>query len=1212
MKLHSFEHCIVVEDPKKGGALCVRRTSSSLALQHIACSPGSDFSKFEGRMAVGPPRDVCFILGFLKLLSGKYMLVVTEDERKVSHLLRKAESGFISQLVSFMEHCNFYFSFTHDITRCAQSISNLTEAIRCMPQWMQADRRFFWNFRLCKDMRDVELHDWIVPVMDGCIKMDFHTNTIHLHTNQTSGIREEDFKCILISRRECSRTGTRFNARGADPFGHVANFVETEQLIVYGTIISSFVMTRGSVPLLWEQKKGFKPKPVLVGSKFMSEAFLRHMTRQVELYKSVYIVSLLDHNGNEQELSEAYERYFNFFAIPDTKFFSFDFHTECKGNSLENIQVLLSLTMKDLEANQYFLVSGSRLVLSQSGVFRVNCVDCLDRTNVVQSVFAKHMIQKQLSHLGFISGSDSLSALPFFDTQFTAAWVNNANYLSSQYTGTSALKTDYTKAGKIGMRAKVSDGVTCLKRIVQQYQDDDKQEAIDLFLGNYTVGQGSMPAVFEAEKIDQFGRATGVGVNITSSTFYEYDNDLKHLTEFPLSELIDIEKEPKNYNRVRVFMERAAAATTYSFSSPIFREYFLDMIRCYRFGLPRDRIQIKSNLSMFIGSWNLAGQTPKEQHLADWIPKTCDLYAIAVQACAYTPPSTFAMHDASHWTLLLQKHFGREFESIATVTVRQTTLTILAKKAILPSIHAIETCSVKLQPRGKHTTDEADQPNRPADKQKNVFGGAVYFDVEETRICLMNYQHEEHSLPKGDNYLYLRKDVNLDVDFQHLFWIGSLDSSVVNNVNSASSCWADLYPAPSNSGSLIYRPLHSSLALSSIGIHPSDLPNSPLSLQFMLPIVRQPSIPENFGTLSIGLRNLSANLKVSEGAKKPYFIIHAPFLKGPLKTSAQSKTLTPVWSEQFELLIFVCDREFLATQHLVVELWAKGLHSSSDHIFGCGILPLVTVIKSRGDYVPFEVELLQCGKAVALARGELSAQNTTSGQPNPRTPPGQTSTNELLLDLDDDVRTKPILIPTSTPSQAVQSTSPTPSPSASPNLLMPQSHMDSTSARLRPRTPSPPPSGFSLPWRKPAIFHSITGKFSQPTAHPTPTLAANVTPVSTTIDKVPNSTDNIPQILIDNLPPPPQSLAISPRMQDPTPSPASSPTSTPTPSVITITTTAASETQVLVPPKPTAIRTAPTKALPRVPSPPSRPPPPPPPSATSHTGSSSTSPPSLL
>lgn len=45
----------------------------------------------------------------------------------------------------------------------------------------------------------------------------------------------------------------RFNVRGCNDEGHVANFVETEQVIFLDKEVTSYVQTRGSVPLFWEQ-----------------------------------------------------------------------------------------------------------------------------------------------------------------------------------------------------------------------------------------------------------------------------------------------------------------------------------------------------------------------------------------------------------------------------------------------------------------------------------------------------------------------------------------------------------------------------------------------------------------------------------------------------------------------------------------------------------------------------------------------------------------------------------------------------------------------------------------------------------------------------------------------------------------------------------------------------------------------------------------------
>lgn len=41
--------------------------------------------------------------------------------------------------------------------------------------------------------------------------------------------------------------------RGTNDEGHVANFVETEQVIFLDNEVTSYLQTRGSVPLFWEQ-----------------------------------------------------------------------------------------------------------------------------------------------------------------------------------------------------------------------------------------------------------------------------------------------------------------------------------------------------------------------------------------------------------------------------------------------------------------------------------------------------------------------------------------------------------------------------------------------------------------------------------------------------------------------------------------------------------------------------------------------------------------------------------------------------------------------------------------------------------------------------------------------------------------------------------------------------------------------------------------------
>lgn len=54
----------------------------------------------------------------------------------------------------------------------------------------------------------------------------------------------------------------------------------------------------------------------------------------------------------------------------------------------------------DQEQMSYFLLMRDGILLSvQDGVFRTNCIDCLDRTNVVQSMLAKRVLNEVLGRL---------------------------------------------------------------------------------------------------------------------------------------------------------------------------------------------------------------------------------------------------------------------------------------------------------------------------------------------------------------------------------------------------------------------------------------------------------------------------------------------------------------------------------------------------------------------------------------------------------------------------------------------------------------------------------------------------------------------------------------------------------------------------------------------------------------------------------------------
>ncbi len=66
----------------------------------------------------------------------------------------------------------------------------------------------------------------------------------------------------------------------------------------------------------------------------------------------------------------------------------------------------------DRRVHSYFVqdASGStpRVTKQQNGVLRTNCMDCLDRTNVVQSTFGRAILGEQLRAAGVLKQGEGI------------------------------------------------------------------------------------------------------------------------------------------------------------------------------------------------------------------------------------------------------------------------------------------------------------------------------------------------------------------------------------------------------------------------------------------------------------------------------------------------------------------------------------------------------------------------------------------------------------------------------------------------------------------------------------------------------------------------------------------------------------------------------------------------------------------------------------
>lgn len=253
------------------------------------------------------------------------------------------------------------------------------------------------------------------------------------------------------------------------------------------------MQTRGSIPLYWSQRPNlkYKPRPLINKVANHMDGFQRHFDSQVIIYGRQIIINLVNQKGSEKPLEQAFATMVSSLASGMIRYIAFDFHKECKNMRWDRLSILVDQVAEMQDELSYFLVDPAGKVLTnQEGVFRSNCMDCLDRTNVIQSLLARRSLQAQLQRLGVLHVGQKLEEQDEFEKIYKNAWADNANACAKQYAGTGALKTDFTRTGKRTQLGLIMDGWNSLIRYYKNnFSDGFRQDSIDLFLGNYSVDE---------------------------------------------------------------------------------------------------------------------------------------------------------------------------------------------------------------------------------------------------------------------------------------------------------------------------------------------------------------------------------------------------------------------------------------------------------------------------------------------------------------------------------------------------------------------------------------------------------------------------------------------------------------------------------------------------------------------------------------------------
>ncbi|KAJ8906456.1 hypothetical protein NDN08_002949 [Rhodosorus marinus] len=376
------------------------------------------------------------------------------------------DKAFAEVLLGILESGGLFFSYEIDAFMSCQQAAE---------QGPNADDYFWWSKNLVRGLPP--------PCTDMAVKLSYG----FVGTSRMCTVEGREFFLTVVSRRARKRPGTRYLTRGADFHGEVANFAETEQIVwdpKQPEQFTSFRIIRGSIPIFWRQSNGIaKPEPELDLNTFSSRvAFTSHFKRLASTYGEVLAISLVNLHGSESRLAIGFEDHMSLDAglcEPPPRLIAFDFHAKTKdGRYEQGLEELKDMLREDLRRQQVFSkAAGTR----QVGVFRVNCVDCLDRTGVVQGMISRTMLVLQVY---MVCGSAQTGLVEESEFAFKRIWADNADSISKQYSGTGALKTDFTRTGKRSTRGMLEDGVKSVMRIYfKNFVDGGRQDCLDALCG---------------------------------------------------------------------------------------------------------------------------------------------------------------------------------------------------------------------------------------------------------------------------------------------------------------------------------------------------------------------------------------------------------------------------------------------------------------------------------------------------------------------------------------------------------------------------------------------------------------------------------------------------------------------------------------------------------------------------------------------------------
>lgn len=491
------------------------------------------------------------VIGFVRFLSQYYIYLVTKQKHignigphkvysivdtmhiPVTHpLFQEAapsdEDRYRTLFFRFDLTQDFYYSPTYPLTYTLQR--NMIQPLlpEPPPRYPSYNDLFAWNHYLLEPLIQSGVSEhWMVPIIHGSFvqhNLDVIGRTLQL---------------TVIARRSRLFAGARFQKRGIDEQGHVANDVEMEQILTDPNMglfshssMSSYVQHRGSIPLYWAQISagGVIPKPPISIQRvdpYYNSSILHFMDLMKRYGSPLIVLNLIKSRETvprEMILRDAYSKCLEFInsSIADESkriiYIAWDFKKAAKNNKSKLQRDMYAIAQMSILRTGFFhadkklysnelrhpdsdympemdeISYGDPLLRTgdentdyigrlQHGAVRTNCIDSIDRTNAAQYLLGLCALSHQLYAMGLIQSPNDLSFDSAISLVLMEMYEIAGHQLALQYGGSGLAHTMNTFVTK-SIVDHSKDFLTVVQRYYRNtFTDQEKQNTINLFLG---------------------------------------------------------------------------------------------------------------------------------------------------------------------------------------------------------------------------------------------------------------------------------------------------------------------------------------------------------------------------------------------------------------------------------------------------------------------------------------------------------------------------------------------------------------------------------------------------------------------------------------------------------------------------------------------------------------------------------------------------------